>query len=126
MRDLVKLEELGYITKKKVGRKNTYTLREKIAIPEAEGRPPAVATWDYLPGSVQHAVADLKNVIVSGKWDDAKIVHIDTLHVNITEVRDGGVNIQNFGLEGFLASLPENLRRQVEEQQNNPQKKSGK
>lgn len=59
-RCLKQLEEHGYISKEKKGRSNVYTLREKIQIEDGTGRPAAVATWDYLPSSVQQAVADLK------------------------------------------------------------------
>lgn len=123
-RELVKLEELGYITKKKVGRHNEYLLREKISIPESDGRPSAIASWDYVPGGVQHAVADLKNVMLTGNWADAKIVHIDHLQVNITEVKDGGVlNIQNFGV---FDNLPEEMKRKLIDAYSNKQNKSSK
>lgn len=82
-RELRTLEELGYISKEKRGRNNVYTLREKVAITDDEGRPTAVATWDYLPSTVSHAVADLKNVLVTGELAGARIVHIEKLQVQI-------------------------------------------
>ena len=54
-RCLKQLEKHGYISKEKKGRSNVYTLREKIQIEDGTGRPAAVATWDYLPSSVQQA-----------------------------------------------------------------------
>ena len=47
MRCLIELEKLGYISKEKTGRHNTYTLREKVSIKDSEGRPKAVATVSY-------------------------------------------------------------------------------
>jgi len=93
IRCLEHLEELGYITKEKKGRNNSYTLREKIQIEDEQGRPSAVATWDYLPSTVQHAVADLKNVLVTGELAGAKIVHIERLQVNINNLHDSSTNV---------------------------------
>jgi DNA-binding transcriptional ArsR family regulator len=90
-RELKTLEENGYISKEKKGRSNVYTLREKVNIMDGDGRPHAVATWDYLPSSVQHAVADLKNVLVAGDLQGAKIVHIE--HLNV-QINNGDGNIQ--------------------------------
>lgn len=83
LRKLKTLEEHGYISKEKKGRSNSYTLREKVEIKDESGRPQAVATWDYLPSSVQQAVADLKNVLVTGEFSGAKIVHIERLNIQI-------------------------------------------
>ena len=88
-RELKTLEALGYISKEKKGRSNHYTLREKIEIKDEAGRPSAVATWDYLPASVSEAVADLKNVIVTGDPKAAQVVHIERLTVNVAQA--GGV-----------------------------------
>jgi len=106
-KDLATLEELGYITKEKKGRNNHYTLREKVEIQDAAGRPSAVATWDYLPGAVQDAVADLKNVLVTGKAENAKVVHIERLTVNIAN--SGGIvlNMENAG-------IPPEIRLEIE------------
>ena len=102
IRELSRLEEAGYLAKKKAGRKNVYTLREKVEITDDTGRPAAVATWDYLPGSVKEAVADLKNVLVTGEFSGAKVVHIERLQVNITHLHDNAVN---FNVQQFLADL---------------------
>ena len=55
---LATLAENGYIDKTKVGRKNSYTLREKITLKDQEGRPAAFATWDYLPSTVEARAQD--------------------------------------------------------------------
>jgi DNA-binding transcriptional MocR family regulator len=105
-RELIKLESLGYITKEKKGRSNSYTLREKIEIKDEQGRPSAVATWDYLPSSVSAAVADLKNVLVSG--DTAKIVHIERLTVNVANAGGIVLNVND-------SNIPESVRKQIQE-----------
>jgi DNA-binding transcriptional ArsR family regulator len=110
MRALKELEELNLITKKQVGRSNTYTLRETVEIQDAHGRPAAVATWDYLPSTVQQAVAELKNVLVTGKLGDAKIVHIERLQINVNNLSDNAVN---FNIQDFITGvekLPKHLR----------------
>jgi DNA-binding transcriptional MocR family regulator len=106
-RELLQLEEMGYITKEKKGRSNSYTLREKIEIKDEQGRPSAVATWDYLPSSVAAAVADLKNVLVTG--DTAKIVHIERLTVNVANA--GGLVLNM----GDASSIPVEIRAQIQE-----------
>lgn len=106
-RCLAALEELGYISKAKEGRRNIYTLREKVQITDEQGRPAAVATWDYLPSSVSHAMADLKNVLMTGDLAGAKFVHIENLHVQM-QVNNGDHNIQ-FN-EADLAKLPPEMQ----------------
>ncbi len=110
-KDLKKLEELGYITKIKKGRNNEYTLREKVSITDDKGRPQAVATWDYLPSSVREAVADLKNVLVTGDFAGAKIIQINTLHVQILNQGDHNIGIQ-ITPEQF-AKLPPDIRKNL-------------
>ena len=101
-RCLKQLEEHGYISKEKKGRSNVYTLREKIQIEDGTGRPAAVATWDYLPSSVQQAVADLKNVLVTGDLAWSKVVHIERLQINVNNLYD---NATNFNVQQFMADL---------------------
>lgn len=88
------LEEAGYLhIARETGRKNKYTLREKVAITDAYGRPAAVATWDYLPRTVSETVADLRNVLVTGDFAGAKIVQIQHLTVNVNNVSGNQVNV---------------------------------
>lgn len=77
------LEEMGYITREKRGRKNAYTLREKVQIEDEQGRPTAVAMWDYLPSTVKAAQAELKNFVMTGEATDFKIIHVETLNLNV-------------------------------------------
>jgi len=83
IRALQKLSTMGYITTEKRGRKNHYTLREKILVNDDAGVPAAMASWDYVPSGVQHAVADLKRVLMEGDLAGAKIVNIERLTVNV-------------------------------------------
>jgi DNA-binding transcriptional ArsR family regulator len=107
LKDLV---EQGLITKSKEGRHNTYRLRERVEIQDEKGRPAAVATWDYLPGAVQQAVAELRQVLVTGKLGGANIVHIEKLQINVNNLHDNAVN---FNVQQFMADidkLPPNMR----------------
>ncbi len=106
IRELKTLEEFGYISKTRDGRRNEYRLREKICIQDGGGRPTAVATWDYLPSTVEAARADLKNVLISGDFAGSRIVQIERLQVNITHASGNAVvfNAQD------IACLPQEMR----------------
>ena len=82
-RCLISLEEFGYITKEKAGRHNVYTLREKVTIRDDDGVQQAVATWDYIPHRVKEAMAELKHATMSGELMGGKIIHIETLNLNV-------------------------------------------
>jgi DNA-binding transcriptional MocR family regulator len=79
---LAVLTENGYLDKVKVGRKNNYTLREKVTLKDQEGRPAACATWDYLPSTVEAARAELKRFMLTGEHD-GKILFVENLNLNI-------------------------------------------
>lgn len=113
IRCLAELESAGYIGKEKAGRHNLYTLREKVSLKDAEGRPQAVATWDYIPNSVRDAVADLRNVMVTGDLGGAKIVTIQNLTVNVVNVSDNATNI--IVNEADLSKLPKGLQEKISE-----------
>jgi DNA-binding transcriptional ArsR family regulator len=108
LRALEKLEEFGYITRDRKGRSNRYTLREKVGISDTHGRPIASATWDYVPDGVRGAVADLKNVLMTGDFAGAKIVTIENLTVNIfrDSATQNNINVQNL-LENMDKLSPE-------------------
>lgn len=89
------LTEYGYLDKAKVGRKNSYTLREKVTLKDQEGRPAAFATWDYLPSTVEAARAELKRFMLTGE-QDGKILFIETLNLNV-QVSTGDHNVINQG-----------------------------
>lgn len=92
---LAVLTENGYLDKVKVGRKNNYTLREKVTLKDQEGRPAACATWDYLPSTVEAARAELKRFMLTGEHD-GKILFVENLNLNI-QVNQGDYNFNNQG-----------------------------
>ena len=79
------LADHGFLTKEKKGRRNVYRLREKINIADKKtGRPTAVATWDYLPNTVEAARAELRDFVLKGaEKDSLQYIHIDHLTLNI-------------------------------------------
>ncbi len=76
------LVDSEYLRKERKGRRNLYTLREKVDIADQDGRPAATATWDYLPSTVKEARAELKKFVMTGA-QDGKIINIETLNLNI-------------------------------------------
>ena len=105
---LATLSENGYIDKTKVGRKNSYTLREKITLKDQEGRPAAFATWDYLPSTVEAARAELKRFMLTGEYD-GKVLYVENLNLSVQiNQGDGNLNWQGKmdpAVEAALARL---------------------
>lgn len=95
MRSLAILTEHGYLDKAKAGRQNVYTLREKVTFNDEEGRPAAVATWDYLPSTVEAARAELKRFMLTGE-NDGKIIFVENLNLNV-QINPGDHNVNNLG-----------------------------
>ncbi len=107
-RELKTLQTLGYLGVRKVGRSNHYALREKVEVHDADGRPAAVATWDYLPAGVGAAVAELKHVLMSGDIGGARIVNIERLTVNVAAAGGLVLNVE-------ASKMPDELRRKLAE-----------
>jgi len=96
IRSLATLETMGYIVKEqKAGKANRYRLREQVPISQ-EGRPVAVATWDYLPSVIGEAHAELKNFLATG-LADGRIINIENLNLTINIAGKGGTVINNNG-----------------------------
>lgn len=110
-RCLLELQQAQYITKEKVGRHNVYTLREKVSIKDSEGRPQAVATWDYIPNSVKDAMAELKHAVITGDMVGGSIIHIENLvlNMNITGDNSTQVNINAADFDKLPANIKEKL-----------------
>ena len=121
-RCLKSLEDAGYITKEKAGRQNVYTLREKVMINDSQGRPQAVATWDYIPNDVKSAMAELKNTIVSGKMVGGKIIHIERLILNVSTGDSTQININAADLDKLSPEIRDKLL-SLRESLNNKNKK---
>ena len=107
-RCFAELENAGYITKGRAGRKNVYTLREKVNIRGEDGRPQAVATWDYIPNGVKGAMAELKHAVVTGDLVDGRIINIERLVLNVFTDHSFQVNL-NSELENIPADIRESL-----------------
>lgn len=105
-RELKTLQALGYLGVQKVGRSNHYALREKVEVMDSAGRPAAVATWDYLPAGVGAAVAELKNVLMSGDLGAARVVNIERLTVNVAAAGGLLVNVEG-------SKMPDALRQKL-------------
>mgnify|MGYP003374125354 CR=1 FL=1 len=118
MRCLKSLEEFGYITKEKTGRHNVYTLREKVSIKDEQGRPQAVATWDYIPHKVKDAMAELKHVMVTGELVGGKIIHIETLNLNVNVFNDQASQTIINTQAADLKKLPTEMRKSIEAMRN--------
>lgn len=97
LRELPKLEDLGYITKSKSGRKTTYKVLERVTIQDHNGNPKGVATWEYIPRMTAKAVDEVK-AILSGNLNPAgaHFVHIENVQVIVSNLAEGAVqnNIQ--------------------------------
>jgi len=107
-RALRKLETNDYIKIQKKGRKNCYTLREKVNCTDDDGRPSAVATWDYIPHGVTDAQAELKNFLSSGV--DGKIINIERLTLNVFNDKSTQINFDNLSKTELLAELKKSLK----------------
>lgn len=91
-RSIDELVERGHVVKKKGRNGNLYTLREKVIMTDSgTGEPAAVATWDYVPSTIMAATKELKNVALSGRFGDAKIVYIERLNLQ----QNQGNGVQN-------------------------------
>lgn len=97
LRELPKLEELGYITKTKVGRKAAYKVLERITIQDQNGNTAGVATWEYIPRMTAKAIDEVR-AILSGNLNPAgaHFVHIENVQVIVSHLEEGAVqnNIQ--------------------------------
>lgn len=113
IRALKSLEDAGYINREQKGRNNVYTLREKVDISDDKGRPVAAASWDYVPDGVKNAVADLKNVLMTGDFAGAKIVQIDNLTVNINNFHDQATQVNFQNLLDNMDKVPQQLRERL-------------
>lgn len=107
-RCLNELVKLGYVTKEKKGRRNHYMLREKIPINNNDGRPEAIASWDYLPSTVRDAVAELKHFSSTG--EGGQIINIERLTINIAKDNAQQINLS----AADVKELPKGLKEQLD------------
>lgn len=85
---LKELEAEGLLIKSATkGSHSNYKLIEKFDVKDAEGRPAASVSFDYLPSYVNDSVTELKNYVAQGLTSpDGKttFIKIDNLTLNIT------------------------------------------
>ena len=64
---------------------------------DSKGRPAAVATWDYLPSTVEAARAELRQFKMTGE-NDGQIIHIENLTMNVQFIQGdhNDINQNNF------------------------------
>jgi len=105
LRALQTLEDNGYLTREKHGRQNVYTLREKVTMTDPQGRPAAVATWDYLPATVEAARAELRHFLLTGDDQAPQIIHIDRLVIENLNVQVGDHNQLQAGDHNHLVNI---------------------
>lgn len=91
------LEKFGYIVRERAGKNNVYKLREKVEFTDDSGRPAAVATWDYLPSTIDAARAEIKNFKLTGNDDGLQVVHIERLILNV-QINNNSRDIQQINL----------------------------
>lgn len=134
IRCLKSLAEAGYLEiEQKAGKRNIYRLREKIPIMNAEtGRPESVVTFDYIPGAVRAAQAELRNFLVTGSTDGNQYIKIDTLNltVNVQNIERGdGVvfNLDSVSDPGLRAKIQqiEQARQRAKENADKERSKEG-
>ena len=91
------LEKYGYIARDRSGKNNVYRLREKVEFTDDSGRPAAVATWDYLPSTIDAARAEIKNFKLTGNPEGLQVVHIQKLILNV-QINNNSRDIQQINL----------------------------
>ncbi|MHA7147439.1 helix-turn-helix domain-containing protein [Burkholderia pseudomallei] len=105
VRSLKTLEGMGYLERKKQGRKSVYRLREKVPICDDRGQSTAIATWDYVPTRTQAATENLRQLLLGDGKNGAQIVQIVHLQVNVTQSEGDVVVVNNIGAEATAAAL---------------------
>lgn len=85
--NLCTLEKYGLLRREKKGRSNEYVLIESFNCVNEEGKIEAVASFDYIPKGIQTARTELKNFLLTGKYDGT-IINIKYFTLN---VQNGGI-----------------------------------
>lgn len=97
------LQTAGYVSRNKAGRSNIYTTREKVNIKNDNGEDQAVATWEYIPNQMKDAMKEVKNVLITGQLVDGKIIHIESLTLNILNDYATQVNVNGADKKSEIA-----------------------
>ena len=98
------LEAEGYISKTRSRKYNEYSLTEKIAIKDSQGRPRALAHWKYRPARIQSTVEELKRML-RHKQTVGQDIYIEHLHI-VQSQTNIGFQISPADLENLANSNP--------------------
>jgi hypothetical protein len=112
IRSIKVLEEIGYLTKKRSGSGNVYTLWEKINIKDAKGNIKAVATWPSIPIDFKDALTEIKNIVLSGEMTDGKIINI-AIHIDINQLNVAKDSTQIIINGADLANMPKDMQEKL-------------
>lgn len=104
MRKIKTLEAEGYISKTRSRKYNEYSLTEKIAIKDSQGRPRALAHWKYRPAQIQSTVEELKRML-RHKQTVGQDIYIEHLHI-VQSQTNIGFQISPADLENLANSNP--------------------
>lgn len=104
MRKIKTLEAEGYISKTRSRKYNEYSLTEKLAIKDGQGRPRGLAQWKYRPAQIQSTVEELKRML-RYKQTVGQNIHIEHLHI-VQSQTTIGFQISPADLENLANSNP--------------------
>ncbi len=80
------LEELGYIEIEKDGRKNTYRVKEKIAVRDETGQPTAMISFDYFSTILKDVRAEINDFLLrQGTSSKYQYIHIENMNITINQ-----------------------------------------
>ena len=90
------LEEYGYITITKDGRKNIYRVREKIKVTDSTGAESALVSFDYFGSVIEKARQEIKDFLVKPNPDkNYQYIHIENLNITLNQQNViGGEGVQ--------------------------------
>lgn len=94
------LQEAGFLTIERRGRRNHYRLREQVGISNAGGEPAAVAAWDYRPTAVKSALEQLKAMLTAGTLNAGPDCMVMIKKLNMTVQINAGPGVQIVAADG--------------------------
>jgi hypothetical protein len=77
------------------GHAGRYCIQEHFDIADPSGNPHSHVSFDYIPGGITEAIAQLKNFVATGAAPDGgiQIIQIETLNIQIN--KDAAQGVQN-------------------------------
>lgn len=106
-RALKLLEAEGLLIKSKEWKRNVYRLREKLVVNEQ-----TTITWDHLPAALKQARQEIHKYLQTGSANDAKVIHIEHLTINIVQGDQQNTTINQIDLDKITdPGLREQMRK---------------